>query len=331
MTITPVESIMLSSPDHTRLPIDPEFQYGAAFANGQYSDITKATVPLLDMGFNQADAAYDVVSVSKGYFFRLDEHLDRFERACEKFLLTNPYGRQETIDILTELVRLSGTREAYVWWAVTRGFLRDHTKRTDPASYDHRFYAYAVPYKFISTDEQRQRGIEMHVSKQYIRIPPKAVDPTAKNFHWMDLKLSLFEAGAAGKEWSVLCDDQGYLTEAPGTNIFIIKNGEVFTPGSGCLEGITRKTSLELAQALGYKTWANMVHVDQLYDADEAFMTSTAGGIMPINSADGHVLGGVNGPGAITTRLHNLYWEKRWEGWLGTPVNYQRRPASAAI
>lgn len=316
---------MATNPEHARLPVDPEFHYGAAFANGQYCDITKATVPLLDLGFNQADAAYDVVSVSKGYFFRLEDHLDRFDSACEKFLLTNPYSRQETIDILSELVRLSGTREAYVWWAVTRGLLRDSTRRTDPASYDHAFYAYAVPYKFISNDEQRARGIDVYVSKRYIRIPSKAVDPTAKNFHWMDLKLSLFEAGAAGKEWSVLCDQDGYLTEAPGTNLFIVKNGQVFTPGTGCLEGITRKSALELSRELGYPTWAAKVHVEQLYDADEAFMTSTAGGIMPINTADGHVLGGADGPGAITTRLHNLYWEKRWAGWHGTPVNYQRQ------
>jgi len=181
---------------------------------------------------------------------------------------------------------------------------------------------FVVPYVFISDDEQRTRGTDLLVSKQYIRIPPEAVDPTAKNFHWMDLKLSLFEAKAANKEWSVLCDANGYLTEAPGSNIFLIKDGALYTPDSGCLEGITRKTTLELAKEIGMPIHVERVHVEQLRNADEAFLTSTAGGIMPINTVDDSVLGGKAGPGELTTQLHNLYWTKRWDGWLGTAVDY---------
>ncbi len=69
-------------------------------------------------------------------------------------------------------------------------------------------------------------------------------------------------------------------------------------------------------------TRVEKVHADQLRAADEAFITSTAGGIMPVNTIDSLVLGGADGPGEFTSRLHNLYWEKRWDGWLGTPVNY---------
>lgn len=117
------------------------------------------------------------------------------------------------------------------------------------------------------------------------------MDPTAKNFHWMDLKLSLFEAGRNKSDWSVLCDAKDNLTEAPGSNIFLIKDGELFTPDSGCLEGITRKTALELAAQIGMPIHVEKVHVEQLRNADEAFLTSTAGGIMPVNSVDGKVLG----------------------------------------
>ncbi len=98
----------------------------------------------------------------------------------------------------------------------------------------------------------------------------------------------------------------------------------MFTPDTGCLEGITRRTTLELAQKQGLKTFVGKVSKEQLLDADEAFITSTAGGIMPINSVDGVVLGGSEGPGALTSSLHNLYWETRWGGWLGTEIDYQR-------
>lgn len=322
MSIIQAEHIMLNDPAHVRVAYEPKYDHGSAFINGTYVDLDNATIPMSDLGFTQADACYDVVSVSKGYLFRLEDHLERFEGACAKFQLTNPYTKEQTTEILCNLVKQAGAKEAYVWWAVTRGFMPDGGDRINPKAYENRFYAFVVPYVFISDDEQRARGIDLLVSKQYIRIPPKAVDPTAKNFHWMDLKLSLFEAKAANKEWSVLCDASDYLTEAPGSNIFLIKDGALYTPDSGCLEGITRKTTLELAKEIGMPVHVERIHVKQLLNADEAFLTSTAGGIMPINTVDDTVLGGKTGPGELTTQLHNLYWTKRWDGWLGTPVDY---------
>ncbi|WP_323993231.1 aminotransferase class IV [Nguyenibacter sp. L1] len=322
MSIIQAEHVMLTEPDHVRVAFDPQYDHGSAFANGVYSSIDTATVPLADLGFMQADAAYDVVSVSKGYFFRLEDHLERFETACSKFLLRNPYTKEETANILTNLVKLAGTKEAYVWWGVTRGYSPDPAGRTNPDAYENRFYAFAIPYLFIANDVQRTRGVEIMVSKKFIRIPPHAVDPTAKNFHWMDLKLALFEAGSAKCDWSVLCNAEGYLAEAPGSNIFVIKDGVLYTPDTGCLEGITRKTTFDLAHEIGLPVRVEPVHVEQLYNADEAFLTSTAGGIMPINGVDGKVLGGVSGPGKIATKLHDLYWTKRWNGWLGAPVDY---------
>ncbi len=322
MNITRAENIMLTDPSHSRLGYAPEFDHGSAYVNGTFCSIDEACVPITDSGFTQADAAYDVVSVSKGFFFRLEDHLQRFESACKKFYLRSPHEKDATAEILNKLVDLAGTREAYVWWAVTRG--ATPAARTDPNNYVNRFYAFAVPYRFIASDEQRERGLDLLISKRYVRIPPASVDPTAKNFHWMDLKLSLFEAGEQGREWTVLCDAQGNLTEGPGVNIFFIKNGELFTPDSGCLEGITRKTTLELANELGMQAHVKPNTADQLRDADEAFITSTAGGIMPVNSVDGIVLGGEGGPGKLTTRLHNLYWSKRWDGWLGSKVRYSK-------
>lgn len=322
MEIIQASHIMLNDPSHVRTTFDPKFDHGSAFVNGKYCSIDDAFVPITDMGFSQSDGAYDVVSTSNGYFFRLEDHLERFQTSCETFRLKNPYDKQQTTEILTNLLRLAGTKEAYVWFSVTRGHMPDGDVRTNPLAWENCFYAYVVPYVYIASDEMRTRGMDLLISKKFIRIPPKAVDPRAKNFHWMDLKLSLFEANDAGKDWSVLCDVNGYLTEAPGSNIFFIKDGALLTPDTGCLEGITRKTTLELATELGMPVRVEPVHMSQLLESDEAFITSTAGGIMPINSVDGVLLGGKPGPGALTTRLHNLYWEKRWSGWLGTPVDY---------
>lgn len=320
MTILEVQHIMQSDAAHARLRHDAEYAHGAAFTGGKYMPIEEATIPLLDMGFRNADAAYDVVSVSRGMFFRLDDHLDRMERSCERFRLTSPHTRVATVKILTELVTLAGLRDSYVWWAVTRGVARPGAPARSPGDFRNMFYAFAIPYRFIADDAMRAKGLRLHVSKQYIRIPSEAVDARAKNFHWMDLRQSLFEASEAGQDISVLCDANGCLTESPGCNIFVVKGRQLLTPAKHCLEGITRRTVLELAGELGLSTMVGEVRVDDLLSADEAFVTSTAGGVMPISHVNDSMLAAGAAPGPLTAQLHDLYWRKRWDGWYGTPV-----------
>jgi len=321
MSIIRAKQIMLDNPAHARHAHDAKYGHGSAFISGKYVSIDDASIPIGDLGFTQADATYDVVSASKGLIFRLEDHLDRFEASCAKFRLRNPNNRGQTTEILKNMLKLAGTREAYIWWGVTRGRMPD-TDRGNSNAYENCFYGFVVPYLYIADDDMRARGMDLMVSQKYIRIPPKSLDPTAKNTHWMDLKLSIFEAHDNGYDWSVLCDADGYLTESPGANIFFIKRGTLHTPDSGCLEGITRQTAIDLAAEMGVPVNTGRLHVDQLRQADEAFITSTGGGILPVNSVDGHVLGGAAGPGELTTKMHNLYWTKRWGGWRGTPVDY---------
>lgn len=326
MTLIQAEQVMRNDPAHARLPHDAEYAHGSAFINGRFCGLDSAAIPITDVGFLHADAAYDVISASAGLLFRLPDHLARFGRSCAAFRLRNPYNDEQTTAILTRLLQLAGTRDAYVWWCVTRGAMPDTgIGRSDPAAYNNCFYAFVIPYLYIADDEARNRGLNLRVSEQFIRIPERAVDPTAKNFHWMDMKLSLFEAHDRGADFSVLLDGEGRVTECPGANLFLIRHGELYTPGNGCLQGITRATVLELAAQLEIPAHVTDVPVDWLRTADEAFLTSSAGGVMPVNSVDGCVLG-AGGPGALTTQLHNIYWEKRWAGWHGTPVHYNTLP-----
>jgi len=323
MGLLQVGHLMETDPSHARLSHEAAYAEGSAFVIDDYVALPWAAVPITDCGFLRADAVYDVVSVSRGSFFRLDAHQERFARACETIRVKNPYTREEEATILHRLVALTGLQDAYVWWAVTRGEM-PHTARERVQSdlYENRFYAFVIPYFFICEDEQRERGVDVVVSQRRIRISPRAVDPRAKNFHWLDMMMSLFEAGDRETEWSVLTDADGYLTEAPGANIFAIRDGAVLTPESGCLEGVTRRSALDLCAALGVPCREARIHADELRSADEAFYTSEAGGIMPINSVDGHILGGHAGPGELTARLHDAYWQRRWSGWDATPVRY---------
>ena len=133
----------------------------------------------------------------------------------------------------------------------------------------------------------------------------------------------VFEAGDRGAEWAVLTDEDGLLTEAAGANIFAVIKGVVVTPDAGCLEGITRETVFDLCNELGLAVKSTRLHADELRSAQEVFMTTTAGSVMAVRSVDGARVGDADGPGEISTRLHNLYWNKRWSGWHATPVRYE--------
>ena len=140
-----------------------------------------------------------------------------------------------------------------------------------------------------------------------------------KNFNWMDLQRGLFEALDRGSDMAVLCTPAGYLSEGPGFNLFFVKDGTLWTPRGNVLEGMTRQTVLDLAGEVGITARQADLPPDALRTADEAFLSSTAGGIMPVSRVNGQPLG-AGRPGPVTTRFRTLYWSKREAGWLGTAV-----------
>jgi branched-chain amino acid aminotransferase len=291
---------------------------GIAFANGAYVPLADASIALTDRGFVRSDATYDVTHVWKGKFFRLDDHIARFEASMRGLRMSLPYSAAEIAEILTSCVRRSGLRDAYVQMTCTRGVPPRGTR--DPRLCQNRFYAFVQPFVWIANEEQRRDGLRMIVSKTQ-RIPPEAVDPRIKNFHWLDLTMGIFEAYDRGATVAVLTDGNGHVTEGAGFNIFAVRNGTMATPDRGVFEGMTRRTLIELAGEAGVGCEVRPVTVAELMDADEIFITSTAGGVMPVTVLDDRIYG--NGkPGAITSRLNALYWAKHDEGWRSTPVDY---------
>ena len=324
MEIIRAGEIMASHAEHERLPHDPAYAIGSAYIVDHFCPITEAAIPIVDCGFMHADAVYDVVSVSRGSFFRLERHQTRFARSCAAIRVSNPFDREREAEILHELVARTGLRDAYVWWTVTRGQPPlGRSEMVDATKFVNCFYAFVVPFIFIADDVQRTRGVDLIVSRDRVRISPRAVDPTAKNFCWLDMQMALFEAGDRGAEWAVLTDEAGFLTEAAGANVFAVVDGVVVTPDAGCLEGITRQSVFDLCSELGLPVKSTRFRADELRAAQEVFMTTTAGSVMPVRSVDGALVGGRDGPGEVSIRLHNLYWEKRWSGWDATPVRYE--------
>jgi len=293
---------------------------GCAWIEGEYVPIAEARIPILDTGFVRSDLTYDVVGVWGGSFFRIDDHLARLEQGLRRIRLSSPFSKEEIKEILIEVVRRSGLREAYVETIVTRGVPGPGER--DPRKWTPRFYAYAIPYVWIVRPEQQDVGTHAVVARETIRIPHNAVDPTVKNFHWGDLVRGLFEAYDRDASLPILTDGNGLVTEGPGFNVFAVVDGKLRTPAVGVLQGITRKTVIELAEQAQVPAIVGEVPVDDLYRATELFFTSTAGGVMPATRLDGNAVGDGR-PGPVTTELRNRYWDLHRDPRYALPVNYE--------
>lgn len=297
---------------------DNTFAEGCAHVAGDYVPIAQAAIPIRDFGFLRSDATYDVVHVWDGAFFRLEDHLDRFFRNVDRLRMTCPLSREETRAVLIDCVRKSGLRDAYVEAICTRGEPPVETR--NPRDAVNRFFAFAAPFVPYANAEAKRLGLHLVVGTPR-RIPPESIDPTVKNYHWHDLTAGLFEAQDRGADNVVLLDLAGNLTEGPGFNVFCVENGTVLTPARGVLDGITRRTAIELCTSLGIPCEETEIPVARFLAADEVFITSTAGGVMPATRIESHILG--NGaPGPITRQLDDAYLALHRDERYLTPVSY---------
>jgi branched-chain amino acid aminotransferase len=281
-----------------------DFTRGAAYIDEQFVPIAEAKISLLDWGFLHSDATYDVAHVWKGKFFRLDDHIERFLSGMDKLRMSIPHTRRELQSILISCIKATGLREAYVEMICTRGLPKSGSR--DPRECTNRFLAFAIPFVWIANPEKQKEGLHLIVSRVQ-RIPPESVDPTVKNYHWLDMVSGLFEAYDRGGETAVVVDTQGNLIEGPGFNIFAVKGRRITTPARGVLQGITRRTVIEIATDYGYEVRQCNLAADEARAADEVFITSTAGGIMPITKIDGQTISSGR-PNSVTQQLQDGYW-----------------------
>ena len=282
------------------------FPKGAAWMDGEFIKLSEARISVLDWGFLRSDATYDVAHVWKGRFFLLDKHIDRFFKSTEKLRMPCKIDRKELQKILAGCVNNAGLKNAYVEMIQTRGISPNFER--DPRKATPRFIAFAVPFGWILKPEDFEVGLDVLIT-DIKRIPPDSVDPTIKNYHWLDLVSGMLTSYDLGHDTAILIDEKNNVLEGPGFNIFSVDETGLNTPDHGVLEGITRQTVLNLAKELDLSINIKSISIEKLKSSDELFATSTAGGIMPITKINGKPVGsGV--PGKITRELHKTYWYK---------------------
>lgn len=298
----------------------PDFSSGAAWIDGEIVPIDQAKISVSDWGLTRSDITYDVVHVWDGKFFRLEDYLDRFENSVANLRLNIPQGRDEIRQILHRLVGRSGLRSSYVSMVASRGKPLIPGTR-DPRQCANHFYAWAVPFIWVIKQEIAERGAHVKLSETSRRISPQSVDPTVKNYHWGDMTRALFEALDEGFDTTLLLDDDGFVTEGPGFNIFAVVDGKVLTPRAGMLEGITRLTVMEICRGQGLQVVETDISAEEFLEADEVFTATTGGGPVAVTRVNSRILGN-DSVGEITQQVIDAYWQWHERPELVSEIDY---------
>ena len=287
-----------------------------AYVNGEYVPKDEARISIFDFGFLRGDAVFDTTSAWNGRIFKLSAHLERLALSLRAVRIPCPVPLEELRGVIIETTRRCGLRNAYIQTIVTRGEpplgVRDLTQ-CRPS-----LIVFAVPYVFILTPEQIQAGGRAMIATTRA-LPVQSLDPKIKALSRLHFDLATLQGKAAGMDVSLMLDLDGHVTEGPGFNVFVVKGGELYSPPEGILMGITRQTVFELAAEHRLPAREAQLTAYDLYAADEVFLTSTAGGIMPLVEIDGRPIGDGK-PGPVSQRIHGLYWALRESGRDGTPI-----------
>ncbi len=297
-----------------------DLSHGAAWMNGEVIPIARATIPVNDWGLVHSDITYDVVPVIDGAFFRFDEYLARFLSSMENLHLDPGMTKLDIQAALHQMVGKSNLRDSYVAMVCSRGKPKIAGSR-DPRDCDNHFFAWCVPYVHVIKPEVVEQGATAWIAQNAYRIPENSVNPLVKNYHWGDFTQGIFEAKDKDYETVILLDYDGNVTEGPGFNVFAVKDKVLITPDRGVLAGVSRKTVLEMAEHLGINTSIRSLSVEELLEADEVFLSSSGGGVIPIIRVNETIFGnGASGP--ISVQLNKTYWTWTTLEKYRDPIDY---------
>jgi branched-chain amino acid aminotransferase len=286
------------------------------FVNGSFVPEHEATISVFDHGFLYGDGIFDTAVAWNGRVFKLERHLDRLWKGLAYAHLEPPYPREELRELILETVRRNELETAYVKVVVTRGTTEQPL--LDITGAQAGCIIFAQPYLSINDPERVRAGMHLKVTA-IRRVPAQAVEPRIKSLNFLNLVLARIEARAAGADNGLCLDLDGHVCEGAGFNIFAVRDGRLLTPGGNVLEGITRETVLEVAAELAIPAAATTLELYDLYTADEVFMSSTAGGIMPVTRVDGRTIG-TGEPGPVYAAIAAGYLRMLESEEHGTPI-----------
>jgi branched-chain amino acid aminotransferase len=276
------------------------------YLNGEFVPKEKAVVSVFDHGLLYGDGVFEGIRAYHGRVFKLGEHLDRLYDGARAISLKIPVSKDEMQEIVLETLRRNNLRDAYIRLVVTRG---PGDLGLDPRKCPEAFVFCIAASIVLYPDELYEKGMSV-ISVSTRRNIPTACIPRVKSLNYLNNIYAKMEANLAGMPEAIMLNNEGYVAEATGDNIFIVKKGVLITPPSsaGILEGITRNTVMDIAREKGITVEEKMFTMYDVYTADEVFLTGTAAEVIPVINVDGRVIADGK-PGKMTWELISAFHE----------------------
>ncbi len=278
---------------------------GVAYIDGQFSSHADAKINVFDHGLLYGDGVFEGIRVYNGRIFKLKSHLVRLYQSA-RFIDLNIRRTFEEVDqVVRETVRRSQMKDAYIRLVVTRGV---GPLGVNPKQCEHASLIVIVDKLAVYPEEKYQTGITLMTSSVRQKNPA-TLSSRAKTLNYLPNMMAKLEALRSGADEALLLNDQGFVSECVGENVFAVTHSptgqvRVMTPdvSSGILEGVTRNVILDLAAEQGIAIHQGNVTLFDLYTADEIFLTGTGAEIVPVISLDGRTVGSGK-PGNVTRQL----------------------------
>lgn len=270
------------------------------YLNDKLVDRSEAKVSVFDHGLLYGDGIFEGIRLYQGCVFKLEEHLERLEHSAKAIMLELPWTRGEIAEAVCQTCRENGLQDGYIRLVVTRGEGSLGLSIKNCTSPQLIIIADSIQ---LYPEEFYENGLKI-ITVPTRRCNPAALPPTVKSLNYLNNILAKIEAQHLGYHEAIMLNDQGYVAECTGDNVFVLQKGELITPAAsaGALKGITRDTVLEIASGIGVPCReANLTRYD-LWVADELFLTGTAAEIVPIVEVDARPIG-TGRPGELTGRF----------------------------
>jgi branched-chain amino acid aminotransferase len=270
------------------------------YIDGKFLAPEDAKISVFDHGLLYGDGIFEGIRFYNGRVFKLNEHIDRLYDSGRAITLAVPLEKSALSEVVLATIRENGLSDGYVRLIVTRGV---GNLGLAPWNCKNPSIIVIADKIQLYPEELYVKGLEI-ITCATRRISPSALDPSIKSLNYLNNILARIEANQAGAAEGLMLNDQGYVAECTGDNVFVVKNGTILTPPvfAGALRGITRSVVFDLAAKLNVPIQEPMLTRYDLFTADECFLTGTAAEVVPVVKLDGRTIGD-GSPGPITHQL----------------------------
>jgi len=285
------------------------------YFNGEFVGRDQARVSVFDQGVLFGDGLFEGIRAYNGRVFKCVEHVDRLFQGAKALCLDVPMDKDRMVGVITETCRMNRVRDGYIRLVVTRG-VGDMGLLPLPTPRPTVFCIASILTTYAA--EMYETGMQVTTAARRRNIAG-CLDPQVKSLNYLNNILAKLEAHHAGAHEALLLNGEGLVTECAGENIFLVKEGEILTPPVhlGILNGITRRTVIQLAREMGMTVRETEFTLVNVYSADECFLTGTAAEVAPVRIVDHRTIGN-GGPGPVTRKIGSAFRE--YAQGQGTPI-----------